>query len=215
MNASSARRSGRGRRSSDAGRHRRPAVRPHREREVLGDGRPRVVAVTFDDLHVATPTYPGARDRAPRRSRRSRSGTSERPCVRCAGCTPNAVGEGRVQVDVGRERIDGAWCRHRATRRGVACSRGPTRSGFRACRTRRAHRGSGRGQCRARPRCRPRVAARRAGRGCGRTSGRSSPASTGSSHGSGAPRSAGGAPLSIVCVEYGGQIRRGPSHSAS
>ena len=71
----------------------------------------------------AGPSSRAARGRAPRRPRRSTSGTSDRPCVRCAGVDAEHVGDRRVQVDVGRERVDRRAARHPATRRAAACAR--------------------------------------------------------------------------------------------
>ena len=170
-------------------RHRRPPVRPHREREVLTDRCARVVPFRVDDVHVARPV---AEQRVLAHRRRSRRGSTGRANDRGCGArarSPNTSTNVacRSTLVVSASTVRGATPGQAIEQRRVA-EIARTR-GCRACRTHRARRGSGRDRCRGRTRCRPTTPGRRARRGCARASGRSSPASTGSWRGSAGPRS--------------------------
>ena len=146
-------------------RHRRPAVRPHRQRLVLAGRRAHVLRVVGD---AGAPRGPRCRTSAQSRTdvaSPSSSGTSERPCVRCAGVDAEQVAQRRVQVDVGRERVARRAAVDAGPRdRAAACGRAARRSGSRACRRCPSRRGSGRGRCTRSPRCRRTRPVRRARR---------------------------------------------------
>ena len=214
-NASAARRSGRGQAQLGArvDRHRRPAVRPHREREVLPHRRAGVVPFAVDDVHVPAPVAEQrvVADRVGRRRRPA--APSDRPCVRCAGGTPNtsAIVACRSTFVVSastRARVDS---RPRDEQRRVPELR--VDRDARVCRTRRARRGSGRGRCRDDRGVVPQLRGRRAGRGCGRASGRSSRASTGSWRGSAAPRRVAAGPSPSSRSSTAARSVSGPSHA--
>ena len=182
-------------------RHRRPPVRPHRQREVVADRRAGVLAAAVGHLH---PVAAHAADRPVadrRRPRRRAAARSERPCVRCAGSTPNtsaSVAWRSTFVVSASTPARGVRPRP-ASGSAAGCGRAVRTGGPSAC-----------------PRCRPRVVARRTRlvlaevvavvgahddggvvpqvlrgrvrRGAGRTSGRSSRAWRRSWRGSGGPR---------------------------
>ena len=203
-------------RDSRVHRHRRPAVRPHRQRRVVADRRARVLALRRRRRAPRGPRRRRAPTRGPTSSRPSSSGTSDRPCVRCADVDAEHVAERRVQVDVRRQRVDraaGASAGPRDQQRDVA--ERLVDAARRACPRCPSRRGSGRGRCtRSTAVSSHSVAARRARRAAGRTSGRSSTACRRScARIWRASRSVEHAASRTAPTAYGGQIevRRRPS----
>ena len=128
-------------------RHRRPAVRPHRQRAVGLDGLADVAAVAVDELDAAAPdagqrpvpdVVGGAGDQRDQR----------RPVRAVVGGHAEDVAQvaSRSTVVVRASHRAGRRCPARP--RTAGCARSARTRERRACRTRPARRGSGRGRCR-------------------------------------------------------------------
>ena len=128
-------------------RHRRPAVRPHRQREVVADRGARVLPRAVGDLHPV-PVDPADRPFA-NGGGRSRQQRHERPAVRAViGRDAEDVGDRREEVDARRQRIARRAAGARpASGRGAACGRGSRTASRPASPRCPSRRGSGRDRC--------------------------------------------------------------------
>ena len=137
-------------------RHGRPAVRPHRQRQIVGiHRRAGVFPRAVDDVHPAA-EYARERPVADAASDSPvTNGTIEWPCVRCSRVTPKMSAMRGVNVDVGRQCRRAPRVRRPARRSSAACGRVVRSAARRVCRRCPSRRDSGRDRCTGSRRCRP------------------------------------------------------------